>query len=119
MHGESDASTLGKGLTFKGAISGTGSLHVDGAVIGSINIPEERVTIGQHGRVVSSMSANMNVCVAARHIVVIGSVEGQVVASESVEIRASGKLVGDIETCRITIADGAFFKGSINIRQNG
>jgi cytoskeletal protein CcmA (bactofilin family) len=112
-----DHAVIGKGLLIKGEITGTESLYIDGRVEGSINIPNERVTIGQHGRVVSTMSATMNVCITAREIVIMGKVTGNVSASDRVDIRAEGNLTGDVSTSRISIADGAYFNGGVDIRK--
>jgi cytoskeletal protein CcmA (bactofilin family) len=111
-----DQAIIGKGLIVRGEIAGTDSLFVDGRVQGSINLPGERVTVGQNGQVIASMTASMNVCITASEIVILGSVTGNVTA-DRVEIRAGGKLNGDISTSRISIADGAFFKGGIDIRE--
>lgn len=108
---------IGKGLLIKGEITGTESLYVDGRVEGSINIPNERVTIGTRGQVVASLTASMNVGITAREIVIMGKVTGNVSASDRVEIRAEGTLTGDVSTSRISIADGAFFRGGVDIRK--
>lgn len=109
---------IGKGLVIKGEITGTESLFIDGRVEGGINIPNERVTIGQNGRVVASMTASMNFCITAREIVIMGKITGNVSASDRVEIRAEGTLTGDVSTSRISIADGAFFTGGVDIRKS-
>ncbi len=108
-----DQATIGKGLVVKGEITGTESLFIDGKVEGSINLPGNRVTVGAHGQV----SANMAVCINAREIVVLGKVNGNVTASDRVDIRAEGGLTGDVCAARISIEDGAFFKGGIDIRK--
>jgi len=97
------------GLFVKGEISGTGSLYIDGKVEGAINLPGERVAIGKNGQV----GAN----VTAREVVVMGKVRGNVSASDRVDIRAEGALSGDVSAARISIEDGAFFKGGIDIRK--
>jgi cytoskeletal protein CcmA (bactofilin family) len=112
-----DQATIGKGLIVRGEITGTESLFIDGRVQGSINLPGERVTIGQNGQVIASMTTSMNVCITAREIVIMGNVSGNVNA-DRVEIRVGGTLNGDISTSRISIADGAFFKGGIDIRES-
>ncbi|MGA3264120.1 MAG: polymer-forming cytoskeletal protein [Terracidiphilus sp.] len=109
--------TIGKGLIVKGAITGTGALLIDGRVEGTINLPSECVTVGQNGKVISSMSANMSVCITARDIVVLGNISGSVSASDRVDIRSEGKLTGDVSASRISIEDGAYFKGGIDIRK--
>ena len=104
-----EQSTIGKGLSFSGEISGSESLFVDGKVEGSISLPGSRVTVGRNGIV----SATIN----AREIVVLGKVRGNVAASDRVDIRAEGSLTGDVTAARISIEDGAFFKGGIDIRK--
>jgi cytoskeletal protein CcmA (bactofilin family) len=104
-----DQATIGKGLYIKGEISGSESLFIDGKVEGSINLPGNRVTVGRNGQVAAS--------VIAREIVVLGKIRGNVVASDRVDIRAEGALTGDVAAARISIEDGAFFKGGIDIRK--
>lgn len=111
-----EQSTIGKGLTFKGEVTGSNSLFIDGRVEGSVNIPGERVTIGQNGYVVAGMST-MRSCITAREIVIMGKVIGNVTASDRVEIRSEGTLTGDVSTLRISIADGAYFRGGVDIRK--
>jgi cytoskeletal protein CcmA (bactofilin family) len=112
-----EQSVLGKGLKFKGTISGSDSLYVDGTVEGSINIPGQRVTIGMNGHVLGNMATTMNPCITAREIVVMGEVTGNVVASDRVEIRAEGMVLGDVSSARISIADGAYFRGEVDLRK--
>jgi len=104
-----DQATIGKGLFFKGEISGTESLFIDGKVEGSINLPGNRVTVGRNGQVAASINA--------REIVVLGKIRGNVSASDRVDIRAEGSLAGDVSAARISIEDGAYFKGGIDIRK--
>jgi cytoskeletal protein CcmA (bactofilin family) len=105
----SDQATIGKGLLIKGDISGSESLFVDGKVEGSINLPGNRVTIGRNGQVTANISA--------REIVVLGKVRGNVSATDRVDIRVEGSLSGDVSAARISIEDGAYFKGGIDIRR--
>jgi cytoskeletal protein CcmA (bactofilin family) len=104
-----DQATIGKGLFIKGEISGTESLYIDGKIEGSINLPGNRVTIGRNGQVAASINA--------REIVVLGKIRGNVSASDRVDIRAEGSLAGDVAAARISIEDGAYFKGGIDIRK--
>jgi cytoskeletal protein CcmA (bactofilin family) len=104
-----DQATVGKGLFVKGEITGSESLFIDGKVEGSINLPGNRVTVGRNGQVAAS--------IAAREIVVLGKVRGNITASDRVDIRAEGALTGDVTATRISIEDGAFFKGGIELRK--
>ena len=104
-----DQATIGKGLFVKGEITGTESLFIDGKVEGSINLPGNRVTVGRNGQVAAS--------IGAREIVVLGKVRGNVSATDRVDIRAEGALTGDVAAARISIEDGAYFKGGIDIRK--
>jgi len=104
-----EQATIGKGLTIKGEINGSESLYIDGKVEGSVNLPGNRVTIGRNGQVAASITA--------REIVVLGKVRGNVTATDRVDIRAEGSLSGDVAAARISIEDGAFFKGGIDIRK--
>ncbi|MGA9672676.1 MAG: polymer-forming cytoskeletal protein [Terracidiphilus sp.] len=104
-----EQATIGKGLNIKGEITGSESLFVDGKVEGSINLPGNRVTVGRNGQVAASITA--------REIVVLGKVRGNVTATDRVDIRAEGSLSGDVSAARISIEDGAFFKGGIDIKK--
>ncbi len=104
-----EQATIGKGLLVKGEISGSESLYIDGKVEGSINLPGNRVTVGRNGQVAASITA--------REVVILGKIRGNISASDRVEIRAEGSLTGDVSAARISIEDGAFFKGGIDIRK--
>ena len=106
-----DQATIGKSLVIKGEVTGSESLYIDGRVEGSINLSGNRVTVGRNGVV----SANIN----AREIVVLGKVRGNLTASDRVDIRSDGSLTGDVVAARISIEDGAFFKGGIDIGKAG
>ncbi|HMG88203.1 MAG TPA: polymer-forming cytoskeletal protein [Terracidiphilus sp.] len=104
-----EQASISKGLSIKGEITGTESLFIDGKVEGSISIPGNRVTVGKNGNVTASINA--------REIVVLGKLKGNVNATDRVDIRAEGALTGDVAAARISIEDGAFFKGGIDIRK--
>jgi cytoskeletal protein CcmA (bactofilin family) len=101
--------TIGKSLVIKGEVTGSEPLYIDGRVEGSISLASNRVTVGRHGVVAASINAG--------EIEVLGEVRGNLVASDRVDIRSSGSLTGDIVAPRISIEDGAFFKGSIDSRE--
>jgi cytoskeletal protein CcmA (bactofilin family) len=106
-----EQATIGKSLVIKGEVTGSESLYIDGRVEGSINLSGNRVTVGRNGVV----SAN----ISAREIVVLGKVRGNLTATDRVDIRNEGSLTGDVVAQRISIEDGAFFKGGIDIRKPG
>jgi cytoskeletal protein CcmA (bactofilin family) len=106
-----EQATIGKSLIVKGEVSGSESLYIDGKVEGSINLAGNRVTVGRNGQVAANISA--------REIVVLGKVRGNCQASDRIDIRSEGSLTGDVIAARISIEDGAFFKGGIDIRKPG
>ena len=106
-----EQATIGKSLFVKGEVSGSESLYVDGKVEGTINLPGNRVTVGRNGQVAANITA--------REVVVLGKVRGNIQASDRVDIRSEGSLTGDVAAARISIEDGAYFKGGIDIRKPG
>jgi cytoskeletal protein CcmA (bactofilin family) len=110
---ESDSrntATIGKAVRIVGQIFTKEDLYVDGDVEGTIESHENKVTIGPNGRVQAS--------IRARDVIILGQVQGNVETSDKVDIRKDAKLVGDIITSRISIEDGALFKGSIDIKKS-
>jgi cytoskeletal protein CcmA (bactofilin family) len=101
------AATIGKAVKINGQIHSKEDLAVDGHVEGTLEAPEHKLTVGPNGSV--------HATVKAREVVVLGSIQGNVEATDRIEIRKEAKLVGDIRTARIIIEDGAYFKGSIDI----
>ncbi|MCS7025584.1 MAG: polymer-forming cytoskeletal protein [Bryobacteraceae bacterium] len=107
IRASANAASIGKSVVVKGNIISREDLYFDGELEGTVELQEHRLTIGPNGRV----QAN----VKAREIVILGTIHGNVEATDKIEIRKEAKLVGDIRTSRIVIEDGAFFKGSIDI----
>jgi cytoskeletal protein CcmA (bactofilin family) len=107
----SHPATIGKSLQIKGEVIGSESLYIDGNVEGAISLPDSRVTISRDAQV----SAN----ITAREVIVFGKVIGNINASDRVDIRSEGSLTGDVTAQRISIGDGAFFKGGIDISKPG
>jgi cytoskeletal protein CcmA (bactofilin family) len=101
------SATIGKAVKVVGQIYSKEDLYVDGDLEGTVEAMEHKVTIGPHGTVHAS--------VKAREVVALGNIQGNVEATEKIEIRKDAKLIGDIKTARIIIEDGAYFKGSIDI----
>jgi cytoskeletal protein CcmA (bactofilin family) len=104
---KSGQATIGKAVKINGQIFSKEDLYIDGDVEGTVELHENRLTIGPNGRVQAT--------VRARDVVVLGAIHGNVEAADRIEIRKEAKLVGDIKTARIVIEDGAYFKGSIDI----
>jgi cytoskeletal protein CcmA (bactofilin family) len=106
----SGTAVIGKSVVVKGQIFSKEDLLIDGEVEGgTIEAQEHRLTIGPNGKV--------NAAMKAREIVIVGTVHGNVEASDKIDIRKDARLVGDIKTARIVIEDGAYFKGSIDIQK--
>ena len=101
------SASIGKAVKINGQIFSKEDLYVDGDVEGTIELNENKLTIGPSGRVQAG--------VKAREVVVLGQIQGNVEALDKIDIRKDAKLVGDIKTARIIIEDGAYFKGSIDI----
>lgn len=98
---------IGKSFVIKGQVSCEGDLYIDGQVEGSVDPKGNRLTIGPDGR----LKANVN----ARAVIVLGKLEGNIQASERVDLKESATVVGDIVTQSITIEPGANIKGSIEV----
>jgi len=105
-----NTATIGKAVKIIGQIFTKEDLYVDGDVEGTIESQDNKVTIGPNGRVQAG--------IRAREVVILGQVQGNVEATDKVDIRKDAKLVGDITTARISIEDGALFKGSIDIKKS-
>jgi cytoskeletal protein CcmA (bactofilin family) len=100
-------SHIAVGLRIKGEISGNEDLLAEGTIEGPINLADGILIVGEKG----GISGN----IAAKEIVVHGTVTGNVEARNRVEIKPNGSITGDIVTSRIVIDDGAYCKGSIEI----
>jgi cytoskeletal protein CcmA (bactofilin family) len=104
-----NSSTITSGIRIKGQVQvgGSENLVVNGAVEGPIRLEDGKLTVGEQGKVSGDASAAL--------MEVSGSITGNVVAKDRLEIRASGSIIGDVTTPRIVIDDGAYYKGSIAI----
>jgi cytoskeletal protein CcmA (bactofilin family) len=98
---------LGASLQIKGHITGTEDLQIDGKVDGPISLRGHGLTVGPAAQLTSEIHA--------REVVVYGKVVGNVHARDRVDVKSDGSVVGDISTARISIEDGAQFKGRIEI----
>ncbi|MEM8768419.1 MAG: polymer-forming cytoskeletal protein [Pseudomonadota bacterium] len=98
---------IGSTIKVKGEVSGEENLIVEGTVEGAISLNGHDLTIGQSGRV----DANL----AAKTVKVEGQVNGDINGAEKVVITKSGHVLGNIVAPRVTLEDGAKFKGSIDM----
>jgi cytoskeletal protein CcmA (bactofilin family) len=100
---------IGKSLVIKGELNASEDLTIDGKVEGKIELKEHVLTIGPNG--------NVTAHVFAKVLVVLGEVNGNITASEKVEIRDGGSLEGDVASPRMAIAEGAHFRGSVDMQR--
>ena len=100
---------IGKSVIIKGELSGSEDLTIEGQVEGKIELRQNVLTIGPNAKIKAQ--------VAAKTIVVEGSVQGNVMATERIEIRDKGSVEGDLAAPRVAIADGAHFRGSIDMQK--
>ncbi len=98
---------LGASLQIKGHITGTEDLQIDGKVEGPISLRGHELTVGRTAELTSEIHA--------RGVVVYGKVLGNLHARDRVDVKSDGSVFGDISTARISIEDGAQFKGRIEI----
>jgi cytoskeletal protein CcmA (bactofilin family) len=104
-----EQATIGRTLVIKGEVHGAEPLFIDGRVEGSISLNDNRVTIGRNGVVAADISA--------KEVVIMGKVDGNIICTDRIDIRSEGSLTGDVTTPRISVEDGAFLKGGIDIQK--
>jgi cytoskeletal protein CcmA (bactofilin family) len=102
---------IGKSVVIKGELSGSEDLTIEGQVDGKIELRQNVLTIGPNGKIKAQ--------VFAKSVVILGEVIGNVTASEKVDIRDNGSVDGDIASPRVAIAEGAHFRGSIDMQRAG
>ena len=106
-----DNVNIGKSVIIKGELSGSEDLTIEGHVEGKIDLKDNVLTIGPNGKIMAE--------VFAKAVVVLGEVTGNVTASEKVDIRDNGSVDGDIASPRVAIAEGAHFRGSVDMQRAG
>ena len=109
MAGENGSARIGKSVTIRGEVKGSEDLIVDGHLEGTITLTESRLTIGPNANVAADLSA--------RDVLIQGHVQGNVVASGRVELRAGCVVEGDIRALRLAIEDNAVFRGKVDLTQ--
>ena len=106
---EKDIVNIGKSVVIKGELNGSEDLTIEGHVEGTIQLKDHVLTIGPNGRIKAQ--------VFAKSVIVLGEVTGNVTASEKVDIRDNGSVDGDIVSPRVAIAEGAHFRGSVDMQR--
>jgi cytoskeletal protein CcmA (bactofilin family) len=106
---ERDKVNIGKSVVIKGELSGSEDLTIEGHCEGRIELRENVLTIGPNGKIRAE--------VFAKSVIVLGEVVGNVTASEKVDIRDNGSVDGDIVSPRVAIAEGAHFRGSVDMQR--
>ena len=104
-----DIVNIGKSVVIKGELNGSEDLTIEGHVEGTIHLKEHVLTIGPNGRIKAQ--------VFAKSVIVLGEVTGNVTASDKVDIRDNGSVDGDIVSPRVAIAEGAHFRGSVDMQR--
>lgn len=102
---------IGPTINIKGDVTGDENLVIEGKVEGKVDLGTKDVTVGASGKVKANIFANV--------IKVEGEVQGDMTGAEKVVISKTGKVQGNIEAPRVTLEDGAKFKGSIDMDPAG
>ena len=108
---EKDNVNIGKSVVIKGELNGSEDLTIEGQVEGTIELRDHVLTIGPNGKIKAQ--------VFAKAVIVLGEVSGNVTATEKVDIREKGSVDGDIISPRVAIAEGAHFRGSVDMQRKG
>ena len=100
---------IGKSVVIKGELNGSEDLTIEGQVEGTIQLRDHVLTIGPNGKIKAQIFAKV--------VIILGQVTGNVSASEKVDIRDNGSVDGDIISPRVAIAEGAHFRGSVDMQR--
>ena len=106
---DKDVVNIGKSVVIKGELNGSEDLTIEGHVEGKIELKDHVLTIGPNGKIKAEVFAKV--------VIVLGDVRGNIVASEKVDIRDNGSVDGDITAPRVAIAEGAHFRGSVDMQK--
>lgn len=101
---------IGRTIVISGEVKGSEDLVVDGRVEGTISLSESRLTIGPNANIAADLSA--------KDVLVMGRVQGSIVASGRVELRSGCNLEGDIRALRLAVEDNAVFRGKVDLTQS-
>jgi cytoskeletal protein CcmA (bactofilin family) len=106
---ENASARIGKSIVICGEVKGAEDLIVDGRIEGTVSLSECRLTIGPN--------ANVSADLSAKDVLIQGHVQGNVVASGRVELRAGCSVEGDIRALRLAVEDNAVFRGKVDLTQ--
>src|SRR5580658_1262256 len=106
---ENTPARIGKSVLIRGEVKGSEDLVVDGRVEGTISLSESRLTIGPNAVLAADLSA--------RDVLILGQVQGNVIATGRVELRAGCQVTGDVRALRLAIEDNAVFRGKVDLTQ--
>lgn len=106
---ERDIVNIGKSVVIKGELTGSEDLTIEGQVEGTIQLREHILTIGPNGKIKAQ--------IFAKTVIILGQVNGNVSASDKVDIRDNGSVDGDIVSPRVAISEGAHFRGSVDMQR--
>src|SRR6266581_3427128 len=109
MATENGQARIGKSVVIRGEIKGGEDLIVDGRVEGTVTLTESRLTIGPNANVAADLTA--------KDVLILGQVQGNIVASGRVELRAGSTVEGDVHALRLAIEDNAVFRGKVDLTQ--
>jgi len=109
MATENGAARIGKSVVIRGEVKGSEDLIVDGRVEGTVTLSESRLTIGA--------TANVAADLTAKDVLIMGQVQGNIVASGRVELRAGSVVEGDVRALRLAVEDNAVFRGKVDLTQ--
>ena len=107
---EGSAASIGKSVEIRGEVKGSEDLMIDGRVEGTITLTDSKLTIGPTARVDAD--------VAARDVVILGVLNGNVTATVRVDLRKGGNLTGNVRAARLSIEEGALVSGKVELTQH-
>jgi cytoskeletal protein CcmA (bactofilin family) len=106
---ENGAARIGKSVVIRGEVKGSEDLYVDGRIEGTVSLSESRLTVGPNAVLAADLTA--------REVLVLGEVQGNIVAGGRVELRAGCQVIGDVRALRLAIEDNAVFRGKVDLTQ--
>ena len=109
MAGENNQARIGKSIVICGEVKGSEDLVLDGRVEGTVTLTDGRLTIGPNANIAADLSA--------KDVLVMGHVQGNIVAGGRVELRAGCNVEGDISALRLAVEDNAVFRGKVDLTQ--